>query len=33
MDTDMVNIIQGTLFNKVEFPDVVPVEDLEHINF
>ena len=33
MDTDMVNIIQGTLFNKVEFPDVVPVEDLKHINF
>ena len=33
MDTDMVNIIKETLFNKVEFPDVVPVEDLKHINF
>ena len=30
MDTDMVNINQETLFNKVEFPYVVPVEDLKH---
>ena len=29
MDTDMVNIIKENLFNKVEFPDVVPVEDLK----
>ena len=32
MDTDMVNINQETLFNKVEFPYVVPVEDLKHIH-
>ena len=30
MDTDMVNINQETLFNKVQFPYVVPVEDLKH---
>ena len=28
----MVNINQETLFRKVEFPDVVPVDDLKHIN-
>ena len=28
MNTDMVNINQETLFNKVEFPYVVPAEDL-----
>ena len=28
----MVNIKQETLFNKVEFPYVVPVEDLKHIH-
>ena len=32
MNTDMVNINQGTLFNKVEFPYVAPVEDLKHIH-
>ena len=32
MNTDMVNINQDTLFNKVEFPYVVPVEDLKHIH-
>ena len=32
MDTDMVNINQETLFKKVEFPYVVPVEDLKHIH-
>ena len=31
MDTDMVNINQETLFNKVPFPYVVPVEDLKHM--
>ena len=31
MDTDMVNRNQETLFSKVEFPYVVPVEDLKHI--
>ena len=31
MDTDMVNINQETLFNKVEFPYVVPVENLKHV--
>ena len=30
MGTDMVNINQETLFNKVQFPYVVPVEDLKH---
>ena len=32
INTDMVNINQETLFKKVEFPYVVPVEDLKHIN-
>ena len=32
MDTDMININQETLFNKVKFPYVVPVEDLKHIH-
>ena len=32
MDTDMVNINQETLFNKVQFPYVVPVEDLKHMH-
>ena len=32
MDMDMVNINQETLFNKVQFPFVVPVEDLKHIH-
>ena len=32
MDMDMVNINQETLFNKMEFPYVVPVEDLKHIH-
>ena len=32
MDTNMVNINQKTLFNKVQFPCVVPVEDLKHIH-
>ena len=32
MDTDMVNINHETLLNKVEFPYVVPVEDLKHIH-
>ena len=32
MDTDTVNIKQETLFNKVEFPYVVPVENLKHIH-
>ena len=30
MDTDMVNINQETLFNKVKFSYVVPLEDLKH---
>ena len=29
MGTDMRNINQETLFNKMEFPYVVPVEDLK----
>ena len=32
MDTDMVNINQETLFNKVEFPYIVPVQDLKSIH-
>ena len=32
MYTDMVNINQETLFNKVKFPYLVPVEDLKHIH-
>ena len=32
MDTDMVNVNQETLPNKVQFPYVVPVEDLKHIH-
>ena len=32
MDTDMVNINQENVFNKVEFPYVVTVEDLKHIH-
>ena len=32
MDTDTVNINQETLFNKVQFPYVVRVEDLKHIH-
>ena len=32
MDTDTVNINQETLFNKVQLPYVVPVEDLKHIH-
>ena len=32
VDTDMVNINQETLFNKVQFPHVVPVEDLKRIH-
>ena len=32
MEMDMVNIIQETLFDKVEFPYVFPVEDLKHIH-
>ena len=32
MDTDMVNINQEALFSKVEFPYVVPVEDLKQIH-
>ena len=32
MDTDMVNISQGTLFNKMEFPYIVPVKDLKSIH-
>ena len=32
MDTDMVNINQETLFNKVQFPYLVPLEDLKHIH-
>ena len=32
INTDMVNINQENLFKKVEFPYVVPVEDLKHIN-
>ena len=31
MDTNMVNINQETLFDKMEFSYVVPVEDLKHI--
>ena len=30
VDTDVININQETLFNKVEFHDVVPVEDLKN---
>ena len=32
MNTDMVNKNQETLFSKVEFPYVVPLEDLKHIH-
>ena len=32
MDTDMVNTNQETLFTKVEFAYVVPVENLKHIH-
>ena len=32
MDTDTVNINQETLFNTVQFPYAVPVEDLKHIH-
>ena len=32
INTDMANINQETLFKKVEFPYVVPVKDLKHIN-
>ena len=32
MDTDMVSINQETLFNKMDFPYVVWVEDLKHIH-
>ena len=32
MDTDMVNVNQETLPNKVQFPYVVPVEDLKYIH-
>ena len=32
MDTDMVNITQETLFNKVGFPRLVTVKDLKHIH-
>ena len=32
MDTDIVNINQVTLFNKVEYPYVVPIEDLKHMH-
>ena len=32
MDTDIVNINQVTLFNKVEYPYVVPIEDLKHVH-
>ena len=32
IDTEMVNVNQETLFNKMEFPYVVPVEDLKHIH-
>ena len=32
MYTDMLNINLETLFNKVEFPYVVLVEDLKHIH-
>ena len=32
MDTDIVNINQETLFKEVEFPYVVPMEDLKHIH-
>ena len=32
MDTDMVNVNQETLPNKVQFPYVVPVEDFKHIH-
>ena len=32
MDTDPVNINQETLFNKVQFPYVAPVEDLKYIH-
>ena len=32
MDTDIVNINQKNLSNEVEFPYVVPMEDLKHIH-
>ena len=32
MDTSMVNINQETWINKVEYPYVVPVEDLKHVH-
>ena len=32
MDTDTVNINQETLFNTVQFPYAVPVEDLKHMH-
>ena len=32
MDTDMVNINQETLIDNVEYPYVVPVEDLKHMH-
>ena len=32
MNTDMVNKNQETLFSKVEFPYVVPMEDLKHMH-
>ena len=32
MNTNMANINQETLFNKVGFPYVVPVEDLKHMH-
>ena len=32
MNTDMVNINQETLFNKAEFPCLVPVENVKHIH-
>ena len=31
MDTDTLHITQETLFNKIEFSYVVPLEDLKHI--
>ena len=30
MDMDMVNINQKTLFHKVKFPYIFPMEDLKH---
>ena len=32
MDMDMVNIDEEILFNKIDFPYVVPVEDLKYID-